>query len=424
MDEDNEPERIQLHCSWCHRLCTQVMTERNVLIRSVYSCSHCQECVPLPFPRSPHQNTLSAASPSTVLASGRGLAHDAWLDACGWSRRTVLCQNSVCEGAAKGGIFWDNDVCSVCDGTIDRWPRQNPSENPASPLGYVETTPLRSASEDARQLHGCELSCNASPLDTDLRQHSALLPPGFRNDFAHYDEANPSAVLNSSSPSTPAWAAQPPPPSSASSGQPWGSRVDPPGFEDPATQVRFLSVGRPPCAPLQSTRGPRTGHVLATTSNLFARPEGGACCVCVRQVAIAKSIQHAEAGSSREQAEVKAALKASMQVVLAPPSRRAARTALEHRLARTGDSPCGALTRHRRARGRFCRKRCGRNRRALTPLGRWQGPRASQRWLSGRMRPRGTAVIPCGACAVPLSSRETHATCTKWRLAARSFPVL
>ena len=109
-----------------------------MLIRSVYSCSHCQECVPLPFPRSPHQNTLSAASPSTVLASGRGLAHDAWLDACGWSRRTVLCQNSVCEGAAKGGIFWDNDVCSVCDGTIDRWPRQNPSENPASPLGYVE----------------------------------------------------------------------------------------------------------------------------------------------------------------------------------------------------------------------------------------------------------------------------------------------
>jgi hypothetical protein len=42
----------------------------------------------------------------------------------------VLCQNSACEGAAKGGIFWDNDVCSVCDGTIDRWPRQNPSENP------------------------------------------------------------------------------------------------------------------------------------------------------------------------------------------------------------------------------------------------------------------------------------------------------
>jgi hypothetical protein len=48
MDDDNEPERIQLHCSWCHRLCTQVMTERNVLIRSVYSCSHCQECVPSP----------------------------------------------------------------------------------------------------------------------------------------------------------------------------------------------------------------------------------------------------------------------------------------------------------------------------------------------------------------------------------------
>ena len=269
MDEDNEPERIQLHCSWCHRLCTQVMTERNVLIRSVYSCSHCQECVPLPFPRSPHQNTLSAASPSTVLASGRGLAHDAWLDACGWSRRTVLCQNSVCEGAAKGGIFWDNDVCSVCDGTIDRWPRQNPSENPASPLGYVETTPLRSASEDARQLHGCELSCNASPLDTDLRQHSALLPPGFRNDFAHYDEANPSAVLNSSSPSTPAWAAQPPPPSSASSGQPWGSRVDPPGFEDPATQVRFLSVGR--LAPLfraQEGHGPGTCLPPPETSSL------------------------------------------------------------------------------------------------------------------------------------------------------------
>jgi hypothetical protein len=50
MDEDSEPERIQLHCSWCHTLCTQVMTERNVLIRSVYSCSHCQECVTPPSP--------------------------------------------------------------------------------------------------------------------------------------------------------------------------------------------------------------------------------------------------------------------------------------------------------------------------------------------------------------------------------------
>jgi hypothetical protein len=109
-------------------------------------------------------------------------------------------------------------------------------------------------------------------------------------------------------------------------------------------------------------------------------PEGA---VSMLQVAIAKSIQDAEAGRSQEKAEVKAALKASMQVgTLAPLS------------CMCVDSLRRSLTAWRR-----CRTRCGRSRRAWTPRVRWRGPHASRRWLSGRMRRRGRRpVIRCGAC--------------------------
>uniref|UniRef100_A0A7R9XNR6 Uncharacterized protein n=1 Tax=Polyblepharides amylifera TaxID=1486889 RepID=A0A7R9XNR6_9CHLO len=92
LEKNPEPKQLRLYCSWCFNLCFHRKVESNFIFRSVYRCNHC-------------------------------------------SKRTLKCIYSTCEGAARGGQFWDDNFCALCDSTLGVWP-VSPLVDSAGDVGY------------------------------------------------------------------------------------------------------------------------------------------------------------------------------------------------------------------------------------------------------------------------------------------------
>eukprot|EP00736_Rhodelphis_marinus_P008026 Rmarinus@m.14055 len=66
-------------CSWCEHITFHPLRDANVVRRSTYSCSNCSQTI-------------------------------------------LLCRTITCGGLSKGGVLWDDEMCSKCNETLKCWP--------------------------------------------------------------------------------------------------------------------------------------------------------------------------------------------------------------------------------------------------------------------------------------------------------------